>query len=448
MSRQARPGISTDVIPSDRKTAVLVRRATLKVSAGPDAGKQSSSEAARLSVGTLPGNDLVLTDRTVSRFHAEFVRTDDGFRVKDLGSTNGTFISNVRIVEALVGHAASLRVGQTSLRLELEEEREEVPLHPDPQFGRMLGHSVVMRALFARLARLASSEVTVLIEGETGTGKELLAEAIHQHSPRAAGSWTVVDCSSIPADLVESELFGHERGAFTGATRERRGAFEAADGGTIFLDEIGELPLAVQPKLLRVLEARQVKRVGADDFRPIDVRVLAATHRNLREMVNKGQFREDLYYRLVVASVRLPPLRERLEDLPLLVRHLWRETLDQLGLPQREPPLSREALAELSSLSWDGNVRELRNFVERSLTFSGDLDLAKLDAQPKLAGSHPEIRMDLPYREAKAQWLEYFERGYLAHQVAEAKGNITQAARNAEMDRAFLFKLLRKRTLR
>ncbi|MFZ5470098.1 MAG: sigma 54-interacting transcriptional regulator [Myxococcota bacterium] len=436
---------STNILVAVGKQATRVRRATLEVTAGPDVGKKVQTLAERLTVGTLPANDLVLTDRAVSRFHAELIRQGDEVRVRDLGSTNGTFVANVRVLDALLGRSATLRVGETTLRLGLGESSEVVPLHPEPRFGKLVGQSVVMRALFAQLARLAPLDVTVLLEGETGTGKELVADALHRHSHRRERPFIVVDCGSIPSELVESELFGHERGSFTGASGDRRGAFESADGGTLFLDEIGELPLAVQPKLLRALEARKVKRVGSDSFRSVNVRVIAATHRDLRAAVNHGHFREDLYYRLAVAPVRLPPLRERLEDLPLLLRQMWKETLEQLGLPPRELPLTREALAELSSLPWEGNVRELRNFVERSAALSGQLDPAALGVRASATSSQLDVRVDLPYKEARALWVEHFERVYLSHYLEKTSGNVAQAAREAGMDRAYLIKLLRKR---
>jgi len=249
---------------------------------------------------------------------------------------------------------------------------------------------------------------------------------------------------------VESELFGHERGAFTGATHERRGAFEAAHGGTLFLDEMGELPLAVQPRLLRALERRQVKRVGSDAFRSVDVRFVAATHRDLRGAVNRGEFREDLYFRLAVGMVRVPPLRAHLEDLSHLLQHLWEETFRALGLPPRPyTSPSAEALRQLSSLPWRGNVRELRNFVERSVAMSGALDtsFAQGTAQDSTPGM-PAVRVDLPYKEAKEAWLDHFEATYLRHRLNTAGGNVSQMAREAEVDRAHVIKLLRKHAVR
>jgi DNA-binding NtrC family response regulator len=447
----------TEVIRTGESPVGLrVRRAVLQVSSGGAAGKRLASPAARLTVGSQEGNDLVLPDATVSRFHAELERAADGWRIRDLGSTNGTQVNGVRVLDAYLGDQATLTFGATAVRFEVTQEQEDVPLHPEPRFGALVGESVAMRALFAQLDRLARTAATVLVLGESGTGKELIAEAVHQKSPRAGKPFIVVDCGAIPAELVESELFGHERGAFTGATSDRKGAFEAADGGTLFLDEIGELPLAVQPRLLRALERRQVKRVGADAHRSVDVRFIAATHRDLRQAVNQGTFREDLYFRLAVAQVRVPPLRERPDDLPLLLRHLWDETFRALGLPARPfTAPGEETMRHLSRLPWEGNVRELRNFVERSVALSGDLDASRLavpSASPGAgagaAAAGPEVRTDLPYHQAKEAWLEVFEKAYLSHRLQKAGGNVSQMAREAEVDRAHLIKLLKKYAVR
>ncbi|MFY2562958.1 sigma 54-interacting transcriptional regulator [Corallococcus terminator] len=442
----------TEVISSQSPTGGLsVRRVRLQVASGPDAGAEVSSSSETLTIGSAPGNNLALSDPTVSRFHAELVRERGGYRLRDLESTNGTRVDHVRTMDAFVVDGSTLAFGNTTVRFTWVAEQDVVPLHPEPRFGRLVGEGPAMRALFARLARLAVTDATVLIEGESGTGKELVAEALHQQSPRASGPFVVVDCGSIPSELVESELFGHEKGSFTGATHERRGAFEAAQGGTLFLDEIGELPLAVQPRLLRALERRQVKRVGADAFRPVDVRFIAATHRDLRAGVNRGEFREDLYFRLAVGMVAVPPLRAHLEDLSLLLRHLWEETFHTLGLPPRPyTPPSTETLHQLMSLPWRGNVRELRNFVERSVAMSGALDAAFVQglAPPLSAQGLPSVRVDLPYKDAKEAWLAHFEETYLRQRLSAAGGNVSQMAREAEVDRAHVIKLLRKHAVR
>ena len=442
----------TEVISTrDASGGLAVRRVRLQVSGGADAGAEVCTSAEKLTIGSAPGNDLVLSDPTVSRFHAELVRERGAHRLRDLGSTNGTRVDHVRVADAYVAEGATLAFGGTSVRFSLVAEQDVVPLHPEPRFGRLVGESVAMRAMFAQLARLAATDATVLIEGESGTGKELVAEALHQQSPRASGPFIVVDCGSIPPELVESELFGHERGSFTGATHERRGAFEAASGGTLFLDEIGELPLAVQPRLLRAVERRQVKRVGSDQYRTVDVRFVAATHRDLREAVNRGLLREDLYFRLAVGMVRVPPLRAHLEDVPLLLQHLWDETFRALGLPPRAYAApGAETLRQLASLPWRGNVRELRNFVERSVALSGALDTSFVQgARPDApTPGSPVVRVDLPYKESKDAWLAHFEETYLRHRLSAAGGNVSQMAREAEVDRAHVIKLLRKHAVR
>jgi transcriptional regulator with AAA-type ATPase domain len=278
----------------------VVQRFRVEVVAGPDAGKRAVATRDELLVGTAPGNDLVLADPTVSRQHIAVASGPRGFTLADLGSSNGTTVSGVRVERAFLKSGCAIGLGHSALRFEVESDPLRAPLSATDRFGRLLGRSSAMRRIFAVLPRLAASDATVLLEGETGTGKSLLADAIHQESARRSGPFVVVDCGAIAPSLIESELFGHERGAFTGATGTRVGAFESARGGTIFLDEVGELPLELQPKLLRALEDRVVKRVGGSEPIKLDVRVVAATHRDLKREVNRGTFRADLFYRLQV----------------------------------------------------------------------------------------------------------------------------------------------------
>jgi two-component system response regulator GlrR len=317
------------------------------------------------------------------------------------------------------------------------------------RFGRMVGRSAVTRTLFELLQRAASSEATVLIEGETGTGKEATAEAIHQEGARKKGPFVVIDCGAIPPNLLESELFGHERGAFTGAVAARQGAFEAANGGTIFLDEIGELTLDLQPKILRALEGRLVKRVGSTTYSKIDVRVIAATNRSLRTEVQAQRFRSDLYYRLAVVQLRLPPLRERIGDIPILVDYV----LDNLGVddqPIAESLRSADFLHRVTQYRWPGNVRQLRNYIERCVALDDPRLPPNPDTAPPPEATEEGATIDIkqPLKMAREQWVGTFERRYLEALLAEHKNNVTAAARAADVDRIHFYRLLWKHGLR
>jgi transcriptional regulator with GAF, ATPase, and Fis domain len=315
---------------------------------------------------------------------------------------------------------------------------------PDAQsFGALSGTSVAMRKLFAFLEKVAASEINVLIEGESGTGKELVVAEIVQRGPRAEGPFVIVDCSAIAPSVVESELFGHVRGAFTGADRDRVGAFEAASGGTVFLDEVGELPLELQPKLLRALESREIRRVGETRPRKVDVRVIAATNRDLQREVSKGMFREDLYFRLAVMDVRVPPLRSRLEDIPLLVRSF----LTALGMPDQQDLFPAHVLGELAAHDWPGNVRELRNYVERTIVLREPQPASTRVEAGAGAGLGDEDRVT-PFKLAKDAVVGNFERTYLAALLEAAGGNVSKAARLGGMDRMYLHRLIQKHGLR
>jgi transcriptional regulator with PAS, ATPase and Fis domain len=330
-----------------------------------------------------------------------------------------------------------LRVGVSALCFEQVEQIVTEPLSEDGQFGALLGCSVAMRRIFALLPRIAASDATVLLEGETGTGKGLLADTIHQASRRSDGPFQLLDCGVIPPTLIESELFGHERGAFTGAHAARAGIFEAAHGGTVFLDEIGELPLELQPKLLRVLEERMVRRVGATQQRQLDFRLIAATNVDLRGAVNRGVFRSDLYFRLNVIALRVPSLRERREDVPLLIAHFYDQFTGGSG---SEPPA--EWVAELSGHDWPGNVRELRAAVERTVLLGDPGMWRSLQVgDPEAIDAEPELSFRAAKERAVAQW----EASYLHSLYERCDRNLSLAARNARMDRTHLRELLRRR---
>jgi DNA-binding NtrC family response regulator len=394
-------------------------------------------------IGKDPACDLSLTDPSVSHFHCEISDTArGGLELRDLGSRNGTRIEGVHVLAAPLSETVVLTLGRTQVRFETNDRPVKVPLSRQDRFGLLVGRSAAARSAFAALERAAASESTILLQGETGTGKELAAESIHRQSRRSDGPFIVVDCGAIPADLLESELFGHEKGAFTGASAEREGAFEAAAGGTIFLDEIGEMSPTLQPKLLRVLERKHVKRVGSNEYAPVDVRVVAATNRDLPTEVNAGRFRSDLFYRLAVVQVRLPPLRERAEDLPLLVEHIL-ASLGAAERPEANALRTREFLGELSQHTWPGNVRELRNYVERCLTLRETVPLAETRQE---AGALLDTR--LPLKSAREKWVAAFERRYLEETLKRCQGNVSAAAREARVDRIHFYRLLWRHGIR
>jgi two-component system, NtrC family, response regulator GlrR len=417
-------------------------RYRLTVIEGPDRELTIDGGAAELAIGSAPANAVVLSDATVSRHHVAIVPAPRGLQVRDLSSTNGTTINGVAVERAYLAPGAVIGIGATRLRFEPLGGEERAALSSDARWGRALGASEAMRRIFAVLPRLADSDSTILLEGETGTGKGLLAEAIHDASPRAKGPFIVLDCGAIPPTLIESELFGHEKGAFTGATAARVGGFEAARGGTVFLDEIGELPLDMQPKLLRALEDRMVKRVGGNDMIRLDIRIVAATNRDLRTEINHGRFRSDLYYRLNTFRIRLPPLRERRDDIALLVAHFYR----QLS-PGGEPPPG-ELIAELARHDWPGNVRELRAAVERAVLLGDPAVWRALsgDALPDdLAPTDPAASDDgASFRAAKERAVATWERSYVRGLIARHDGNLSRAARAVRMDRNHLRELLRR----
>ncbi|MCP3161896.1 sigma 54-interacting transcriptional regulator [Myxococcus qinghaiensis] len=440
--------VRTDALPALRSPRFRVKLAVLS---GPDAGKVYPLAPGRYRVGSEASADIVLPDRAVSRQHLLLEVREDGVRAVDPGSRNGSFCEGMRFSELEVRPGATLTLGTTELKLVPEGEKSKaLPLSSRSSFGGLVGNSRRMREVFTLLERLAQGESDVLIQGDTGTGKELCAEAIHTHGLRSKGPFIIADLAGIPPQLLESELFGHVKGAFTGAQADRAGAFERAHGGTLFLDEVGELPLEVQPRLLRVLERRQVKRVGANDYRTFNVRVVAATHQDLEGAVKQGRFRGDLFHRLAVLRVVLPPLRERPEDIPLLIDTV----LARLGKPPSA--LSDVTRALLTQYPWPGNVRELRNVVDRVVSLGEealpDMDLPDVPApvppRPQEdTESTQSLTLDLPFKEAKEQLIEGFERDYLRNLVERCEGNVSRAAREAGIDRVYLRKLLRKHGL-
>jgi transcriptional regulator with PAS, ATPase and Fis domain len=417
---------------------------------GPAAGLTWDSAAGRCSMGTHRSNDLVLSDPMISRFHCELHVDAANARIVDLGSKNGTTADGVRVRDAYVKQGSLIQLGQSILRFQLGGQTHPIGLSVRTEFGAVVGRSIVMRTMFDVLERAAPSDATILLEGETGTGKGVIAESVHDLSPRRVLPFSVVDCAALPANLLESELFGHERGAFTGAVARRAGAFEAAAGGTIFLDEIGELPLELQPKLLRALEERQFRRVGGNSVQNVDVRVIAATNRDLRTEVNEGRFRSDLYFRLALIRIKVPALREHLEDIPLLVERLLgnsRNAAPEIAASLRSPNF----LATLQRATWPGNVRELRNHLESCLVLRQVLPFGESNRSDATPVGHPTSIMadaSLSYHQARLQSQIAWEAQYLRALLAKHADNVEQAAEAAGISRAYMYRLLSRHGIR
>ena len=439
---------STATQTAQTRTHLRLRRLRLLVRAGPLAGRELRSEGDRIRIGNAraggqnQGIDVAIDDRKVSRNHCEIAWTEKGWLLSDLGSTNGTWLDGKRVERAYLSAGSTLMVGDSSILVTPVEEQIAIDPDEEGRFGEMRGRSLRIRQVFGLLKKIAPMDVTVLVQGETGTGKELVARGLHEHSPRRKAPLVVLDCGSIPESLIESELFGHEKGAFTGASAARQGAFERAQGGTIFLDEIGELPLDLQPRLLRVLESRELRRVGGNQPIEIDVRVVAATNRDLARAVREGNFREDLYFRLNVIAVQLPPLRERPEDVPLL-----------LGAALGAKRVTPAALSALQRYAWPGNVRELLNVASHLLAFCErpEADLHDLPARlTSAAGASQPVPFNehLGFRAAKEQLLASFERDYLATLLQRCGGNLSRAARESGLHRKSIERLAKKYSLR
>jgi DNA-binding NtrC family response regulator len=437
-------GPSVTISHASGRPGRAIRRFRVTVVSGPATGKAWSESSERCAIGSHPSNDLAIDDETVSRFHCELAIASDAVRVRDLGSRNGTRLGTVELADAKLIGGELLALGGSIIKIDIDPEEIRLEASDRSYFGELVGDSAVMRELFSQLEKIAAKQVTVLIEGETGSGKEGVAQTLHDASARASGPFVVVDCSAIPTNLVEAELFGHEAGAFTGAIARRLGAFEQASGGTLFLDEIGELPAELQPKLLRALESREIRRVGSATLVRCDLRIVAATNRDLRAEVNQGTFRADLYYRLAVVKVRLPPLRERRDDIPLLVKHLLaRLDATPAMVAQLTAP---DYLAVLVGAPWPGNVRELRNHLEQCVVFSEKI----VPNAPtcRRTQSEREIDIEQSYELARRRALDDFERAYLTRLVENAGGNVAEAARAAGVNRGYLYKMLGRHGLR
>lgn len=436
---------------------VISHRQKLFVIRGPDKGLEKEIEGTRITLGTSPRNDMQLTDKTVSRRHCEISVRSDRYFLKDMSSTNGTQVNGTPVIEAFLPPGARIVIGDTEILFEPKKRWERVDGELG-HFGDMVGSSPAMKGVFAMLTKVAPSDLSCVIVGETGTGKELAARAMHTESKRDGKPFVIVDCGAVSKSLIESELFGHEKGAFTGADKARVGAFEAANGGTIFLDEIGELPVDLQPKLLRALERMEIKRLGSNTHTEVDVRVVSATHRNLARMIKAGDFREDLYYRLAEVVVKLPPLRERRSDISLIAN---------LVLEGKGKQLSTEAQHVLEQRDWPGNVRELRNVLRRAaaMASSGSIEALDLtgpsdavskgswDLSPQRAPGSSSVPAGddgkLPtIREARERWVAPMEKDYLVRLIKRFDGDMERASEAAGVHRKSLERLLRQHGLK
>lgn len=462
----------------DRGTTLHLRRCIL--SSVDDPSLEWSFDKEEIRLGSMDDNDVVLDDETVSRYHCRIVQDDTGYVLLDNRSTNGTFVNKVRVREAFLRPGCTISVGQSQLRFNAREEAVAiVPSHAD-RCGFLIGGNARMREIYSIIEKIAPTNTTVVIDGETGTGKEVVAQSIHSLSPRSKNELVVFDCGAVPPNLIESELFGHEKGSFTGAMMTRQGLFELADGGTLFLDELGELPIDLQPKLLRVLEQREVRRVGSAKPIKVDVRIIAATNRNLEDEVKAGRFRQDLFYRLSVVRLNLPSLRERTDDIPVLVNHFLANghyNRGENGAP-RVRTFSREAFTALQNYPWPGNVRELVNVVERAVSFSDSGTVEAADLPDYIRSARPAARPELvkkergaqigsvasmmnpgepppkppeallaegvTFKDAKERWIAAFERDYVLSLLRRHTGNISHSAREADIDRKYFRKLMRK----
>ncbi|MDB4957459.1 MAG: Formate hydrogenlyase transcriptional activator [Myxococcales bacterium] len=466
----------TKVSYLDRGPTLHLRRCILQ--AADDPSQEWTFEKEEIRIGSMEDNDIVLNDDTVSRYHCKIIQDDTGYVLIDNRSTNGTFINKVRVREAFLKPGSALAVGQSQLKFNAREEEVQITPSRSDHCGQLIGGNAKMREIYSIIEKIAPTATTVVIDGETGTGKEVVAQSIHSLSPRAKHELVVFDCGAVPPNLIESELFGHEKGSFTGAMMTRTGLFEQADGGTLFLDELGELPIDLQPKLLRALEQREVRRVGATKPQKVDVRIIAATNRNLEDEVKAGRFRQDLFYRLSVVRLHLPSLHDRADDIPLLVQHFL-----ETGHYNRKPAapkvsgIARDAMQALQHYPWPGNVRELVNVIERAVSFC-DHELIELSdlpdyvrtakaapvkdhATPKVrAQTAPVVSMDpsapapspppeltaegVTFKDAKERWVASFERDYILQMLRRHGGNISHAARDADIDRKYFRKLMKK----
>jgi len=430
--------LATEALQREEASAAGCR---IVVMEGDDAGASLDLREGAAVVGKSSSCDLQLADGAVSAQHLRIEVCAEGLRVTDLESTNGTLYLGGRLAQAVLPIGAVLSLGRTRLALASRKPAAGAGYSERQGYGAIVGAAPAMRRLYAMLERIEPTEYTILVQGDTGAGKELVAREVHLHSPRRDGPYEILDCAAIPAELAESQLFGHVKGAFTGAHCDHVGVFQRARGGTVFLDEIGELRPDLQPKLLRVIENRQVSPVGGQGAVDVDARVIAATNRDLADEVAAGRFREDLFFRLNVVTIEVPPLRLRREDIPELVQHFLR------SMNSAEIEISQDTVELFTcGYDWPGNVRELRNAIARVVSLGAVPDqLAQAPAVE--SGGGLEIDPDQPFLEAKKRLVESFERDYLQSQMERSDGNIAKAARLSDMDRSYFKRLLKRHGL-
>ncbi len=439
------------------RRALVFQRCRIHIAAGPVDPTSIETEKDLIRIGSAPDNDLVVADPAVSRYHLEVHKQGGSYVIKDNGSTNGTFVGELRVKEATIRKRGEIKIGDSALLFEPLDTELVVEPSMAHSCDDLVGRSVQMREIYTVIERVAPTELAILVTGETGTGKELVARALHKKSRRADKPFVTLDCSALPPTLIESALFGHEVGAFTGADKAYAGVFERADGGTLFLDELGELPLDLQPKLLRALERGEVQRLRGDKMIRVNVRVIGATNRDLNEMVQQATFRGDLYYRLAVIRIGLPALRDRLVDLPMITEAFFERYKNELReTGARAFHLGPAAISACEAYGWPGNVRELINVLRRAAVFAKSNEITVADLPTEVSGakdrrpaSSSGNAMELPnasvpFKDAKARVLNAFERQYLQDLLLRHNQNISKAAREAGIDRRHLYRLLEK----
>jgi len=422
------------IITKEPFRTLLLKKVKLVAAKGRELGKEFVIDKGLLRIGSKKENDVVIADDTVSRHHAVIEEKKGQYIIRDLESTNGTFVNGLRVSEAFLNEGSIIKLGNTELRFIPVEEKIELTPSKKDRFGDIVGKSKEMKEIFGILEKISKTDATVLITGETGTGKELVAKAIHENSNRSKKPFVVIDCSAIARNLIESELFGHEKGAFTGAVSARHGAFETANGGTIFLDEVGELEPEMQPRLLRVLEAREIKRVGSTNIIPVDVRIIAATNRDLSAEIKKNRFREDLFYRLSVININLPQLRDRKDDISLLIDYFIKT-----NKARKVKGVAKETLDILINYRWPGNVRELRNVIERAIALG-----ASDYIEPKDLILLKPLASEKDTADLSGKTLEEIEKSAIMQTLKAHKGNKTTTAKALGIAYSTLYEKMKK----